>query len=850
MNQNVFNLHPLFDSVQNKTYENGLTAISLPAPGSNIIHFALWLRRGSVHEERFLGCGITHFLEHSVYLGTKKWPKRGQISNIIEGFGGSDNNAHTGHEHTGFYFSLDKNHLRSGIEILAEISQHPTFPKDRVKMEKDVILAEMDMDLDSPDDIISQDFYEKVYPFHPYRIPVIGYRDRFSTLTRDDLFEWHETMFAPNNMVLVTVGDFDPKELSKLIEQYFEPLPRGKEVPFLPNEQTTAGVLWEPVRLKVEEPRLKLAFPGVCQTSPDSIPFDLLEMILAGGNDSLLYKKYIENGALVALEASAWSPTANGLFEISAIGTEKELHRLLEHIVTDIAEVDHFLTEETLKAAKYKLLSDLHSSLGTLHGVAYSLALNETTARLPFYERDYAHKVWSLTIDDIIDVRHKYLSKRTLQSALYLPETEDKRLFTNKGSFAVSSSPVNDITTTKRDNGATLISRKGGEALTHAVIAFRGGLEVDLPGLEGSSFLLSRLLLEGSENIKRTQLHVELEKFGAMTSPWAECNAIGLTLSCFAGDEERILPLLRESLLNPSFPEERFNIVKEKVIKNIELIDESVVDKNFDQFRSLLFQNTPYAYPLFGTKESIQKITLDDIKSLYNKIICANNSVLAVTGNSDLTYYSQFLDHLAEKEKTPFLTSKVDTHSRNNSFAFDAEQTCYSIGYCLPPPSHEDHIWFELLSSWLNGLGGPLFRLREITGYAYNLNATYQPLREFGTFTFHISLAAHAEDKTKWVLKSIEEILKRVRNKKLTPSELQGAVNTLAGTRALAAQSKKEETLQIALYEIYNFGYKKALEFPEFPSDHKELAQGLQKIITKYMTPAQQIYVVTGKMDS
>ena len=169
------------------------------------------------------------------------------------------------------------------------------------------------MDLDDPEAVLSQDFVEKMYPNHPYRFPIIGYRDRFLQLTQNSLWDYLKKMYTPANMVLSLAGDLEIDRAADLVETYFGGQQGYEDVPPRTWEDDL-GSGWDfpPVSLDLEVPRAKMGFPSCSVLHADGVSLDLIDTLLSYGKNSYFYKKYLADNLLINIETHSWTPTQRG----------------------------------------------------------------------------------------------------------------------------------------------------------------------------------------------------------------------------------------------------------------------------------------------------------------------------------------------------------------------------------------------------------------------------------------------------------------------------------------------------------------------------------------------------------
>ena len=182
---------------------NGLEVIVKEDRSAPVISLQVWCRTGSIHEDNWLGGGVSHLVEHMLFKGTEK---RGydSVASDIQKLGGYVN-AYTSFDRTVYWVDAPSESVGGCLEVLADITLNSTFPEKEFEKEKDVIRREFAMGADDPDREISKLMFSTAFSEHPYAHPVIGYREIFDTIGRDDAFEYYRTRYAPNNMFVVVV---------------------------------------------------------------------------------------------------------------------------------------------------------------------------------------------------------------------------------------------------------------------------------------------------------------------------------------------------------------------------------------------------------------------------------------------------------------------------------------------------------------------------------------------------------------------------------------------------------------------------------------------------------------------
>lgn len=208
------------------TLSNGIRVVHRRHRHSPIAHVGLFIGAGARDETPETN-GIAHFIEHAVFKGTRK-RKAFHILNRMESVGG-ELNAYTTRELTGFYTAGFKRYTERAIELLADLAFEPLFVEKELENERRVILEELEMYEDSPEESIFDEFFEHMFPGHPLGYNILGTRKSLSACRREDLLRFVQDQYTPQRVVLSSVGNFNPERLMQWAEKYLGHLPSGHE---------------------------------------------------------------------------------------------------------------------------------------------------------------------------------------------------------------------------------------------------------------------------------------------------------------------------------------------------------------------------------------------------------------------------------------------------------------------------------------------------------------------------------------------------------------------------------------------------------------------------------------------
>ena len=283
--------------VQKYTLKNGIPLFIVESHASPVVSIQAWVTRGSIHESDKLA-GISHFLEHALFKGTKR-RKVGQVAADIESRGG-EVNAFTSFEETAFYTTLASRYFEEGLDVIADIMQNPLFDKDEMAKEKEVILEEIKRAHDSPYKTVSMNLWQAAFPNTPFGRPVLGFEKTVQKINHITLRRYFEQNYHTGTMALFIVGDVDKDDAFELADQKFSRVRRG------PKKNQLAGFIMpkaSTVRVvnasrDIKECHVQLGIPAMRISDPLVPALDLLCSAIGQGESSRLYQRLVKETRL------------------------------------------------------------------------------------------------------------------------------------------------------------------------------------------------------------------------------------------------------------------------------------------------------------------------------------------------------------------------------------------------------------------------------------------------------------------------------------------------------------------------------------------------------------------------
>ncbi len=367
----------LAPALRRSTLPNGLTVLSETMPGVRSVAFGAWVRSASIHEARER-MGVSHMLEHMVFKGTRNRTAR-DIALALEVLGGSLD-AYTAREHTSFQARVLDEHLPQAADVIADLMFRPMLRAADLSLERKVVLEEISMVDDTPDDLVFELHNEALWGAHPYGYSILGTRDTVSSLSVGDLRDLHERAYHPEHIVVSVSGNVDHDRLLDTLQHTgWENVPRGDT----PAAATQAPVARPPETVHVErdttQTHLVFGAPAVSHSDPRRYAMSLVSMLLGGGMSSRLFQRVREELGLAyavytyqSFHADAgvhgvYVGTAPGTAAAAADAIRAELRLLSERGIPD----------DELAAGKSQLKGQITLSLESVSSRMYRAAAVE-----------------------------------------------------------------------------------------------------------------------------------------------------------------------------------------------------------------------------------------------------------------------------------------------------------------------------------------------------------------------------------------------------------------------------------------------------------------------------------------
>ncbi len=407
---------------------SGLRIVVEPMPQLRSVSIGLWSAAGSAYESP-RQAGMSHFLEHLLFKGTEKRTAL-EISATLEGVGGVLT-AFTGREHTCYYTRSMDEHFSLSLELLADMYNASLLTQADMDRERDVIIEEINMYEDSPEDVAADLFLSTLWPGHPYGRAVSGTVESVRGVTRPDLTAYWRGAYVPQRTVLAVAGHIDPDRVCSLAGSLF-PAREGQALPTLPTPTPASG---SAAREKdIEQSHVCLGFPGFPLNDPDYEAGSVLCNILGGGACSRLFQEVREKRGLSYTSYCYLDGYRQGGYLMAYGATQPSRTKELIQVMTEQfrAVAEQGVTDEELQRSKDQLRGGLVLSRESSRAVMRRLGRSELSLGELYDVEERVARLAAVTQEDVRRVTRRLLAPGSMVLTQVSPDPVDvdvKELF-------------------------------------------------------------------------------------------------------------------------------------------------------------------------------------------------------------------------------------------------------------------------------------------------------------------------------------------------------------------------------------------------------------------------------------
>ena len=834
--------------------DNGQTVVVQEVKNNPIVTIDTWIKTGSIDEEDSNN-GVAHFLEHLFFKGTKTH-EPGEFDKILE-TKGAITNAATSKDFTHYYITIPSKDFDLAMDLHGDMILHPLIPRKEMEKERKVVLEEISKDLNSPTKIMQDNLNSMLYTTHPYKRKVIGRSDVIETITRDQVLSFYNKNYSPSNMVTVIIGDVDANHAIEKTKEAFNAEYKKQTKTIYTKEAPLTKQQKKVEYLDTESGYMVIGFRGTPIDDKDSYALDVLATILGDGRSSVL-NQVLKEKKRIAFSVDAGNSTFrdDGIFYISANYEPTKCKIVQDTIFNEIEKIQkNGVTDDQLKLAKNIIERSTYYSRESITNIAteigYTMAL---TNDIKFYDT-YLDNIKNVSKEDVKKVAEKYLGINRSAVSIVLPKSAKEVPVASLTQQAPATAElVSENAQTQKyklSDGATMLYTPNNVNDIIAISIYaKGGQLAEQKA--GTANLTATAMMRGTKNYTSLELSQILEDNGIKIQPSASADAFVINVLTTKDEYDKTLELLNEVVNNATFEDYEIDKVKTEKLNTIKRNKDIPLQRAIEEYRDLIYQNSPYSISSKILEKNIPNITKEDIINYYNSIFAPKNLVISINGNIDKDKTIQDLNNIFKpKENTKNFdfaqyNSKIPTVTtpRQTIQKVPTTETAWILlGWQTNGVLNEkDYATLQVIDSLLgSGMSSRLFKdLREQEGLAYQLGSGYSPNVLRGSFLLYIGTNPQTLDKAKSGL--FAEIT-RLKTEYVGDKELQDAKEKLLGNYVIGLETNLDKASNIGWYEASTRGY-------EFKDKYEKLINSVTdsdiiEIANKYFTDDYILSIVT-----
>lgn len=825
--------------------KNGMKVVLVESHKSPVLSIQMWVKTGSADEKKGEE-GISHFIEHLVFKGTRRF-NVGEIAATVEGAGG-ELNAYTSFDQTVFYVTISKEFQRVGLEVISEMMGFPKFDEKEINNEREVVIEEIKRSNDSPHRQASKLLFSTMYKKHPYGIPVIGYSENISTVSRDTLVNYYQGRYNPQNMTLIIAGDFQRAELRKQVDEFFGKFSKSKlRVVKRPASKPakTGAVVVE--KAPFNETIVHMAVPIPNATHKDIAALEVFALILGQGESSRLNQRLRMHDHLVNYAGSSVFVARDpGFFAISLSLNEKDLPTALQSLQDELVKaVSEPPTDQEVKKALTNLASEQFYHQETVDGLARNYGHYQDLFGNPEYFAKFLKQVENLNGNDIMKAGRKYLDFGGIYMVVMTPENKEtvepvmrdwvkafrKKLKSAKPktakaknkrskkisfSFKKSKSAMAGVEKWTLDNGIAVITRPNTDTPVISVrCASLGGSRIETRESQGATELLSRVWTAGAGKYSELDINQKCDEMAASLGAFGGRNSEGLTMSClkpFMGD---MMELMCLALTDPMFEGGAITREIKSMQEHVKLRADNPSQLCILDFMKGMFGSHPYGRDPYGDSAGIARLNQTTVRHIYRQ-----NQGLAIVASGAIDpkeFRKTIQDRLGGLKPGPLETKKMPLQYPEKAvrsyLKSEKQQSHIVVGYPGLDLKSPERFTLQVLQSILAGQGGRLFvELRDKASLAYSVTPLRMEGLDGGYFGAYIGCSP---EKSETAIKMMHQEFDKLSNTKVANEELARAQRYLIGKHDIELQRNSNITSALLFDHIYGIDYMETFRFAE-----------------------------------
>ena len=835
------------EDVVREALPNGLTALVKANHSAPVVAVLASVQVGYFHEPDRLN-GIAHVIEHMLFKGTPQRPEDEQIAREVRALGGIIN-AGTYYEETSYYIVAPSRHLARVMEIQADTVQNPLFDAAELAKEIEVIVQESLQKRDNPTAMLIESLYALAFDRHRIRRWRIGSPETLRALTRDDLIQFVQQTYRPENIVLTIVGDVDTEQALALARQYWGDMPRGvfaRETS--PVEPARAGFRYRRMTGDTRQRLLLMGLPAPPILHPDAPALMVLSALLSDGRSARLFRRLKEELQIVN---SAWASYEGfeqmGLFTLGAESLGDDPLPVERALWAEIDRIRHTpVAPEELERIKTRVESRRLYAQEEVLGVARTLATYEALGDYRLTDT-MLERLRAVTAEDVRRVAATYLRLSQTSLLEYLPTTsnlppersaeeiesalraeecgpaeapalpvvltpEPEPVFTASARDFLPAAQVPEAKALPLPGGGTLLYKRRRDLPLVSISAlFRGGRRRETRANGGITNLMLKAGIKGTRSFTAEEIANRIEGLGSGIGMSLAPDYFGYGIKLRKDALREGFAVFGEVMAHPAFDLKEVEREKLSIYAEMRRQQDNNFSLAYDLFSAACYgEQHPYGLPASGVAEAIAELTPDDLRAWHAHHIVAENLVVGIVGDLEeaeaVALFAELLPARGDTAANDWgeagaaaLLTPEDSIERVTYR--QKQQTAAVLGFPGASLDNEDRYALDLLSEIASGMGGRFFRaVRGENALAYQVTSFHRSRLDSGHFIAYTATSPENEERARdLILRECE----RLAQEPVSAEELASAKAAIVGEHVIGTQTYGAQAGELAAVGIY-----------------------------------------------
>jgi len=887
--------------VQKTVLDNGLTVLTKEVHTAPVVSVQVWYKVGSRNEVKGEN-GISHQLEHLMFKGTTDRPVQfGRLFSAL----GSQFNAFTSYDETAYFGTVQRDRLEALLTLEADRMKNALINPEQLTSEKRVVISELQGYENSPEYRLNREVMRNAFPSRAYGLPVGGTKADVEKFTVEQVRNYYQKYYSPENSTLVITGDFATQPVLKVVKETFGKLsPQAKQDKVLDDaskaldnfltsssvaDTSSATPANKKAPIVLKQPGsaalLQALYPLPDIKHPDVPAIDVMDAVLTGGRSSRLYQGLVETGLASSVSGSAVELIEPGWYQIDATaapGQElSKIAQVLEETLTKFQQQP--VSPEELKRAKTQLQASYILGNQDITSQANLLGYNQTVAGDYHFIEKYLAAIAKVTPDQIQKVAKTYLNPAKLTIGYFEPTQPDGQPGTSSAGsgrtvenfspgkpvdpaeLAKYLPPAESTTDSKKqslpeeftlNNGLRVLLLSDRNVPTINLSGqIDAGTEFDSNQKSGLANLTAINLMNGTQTQNALTLAKTLEDQGVGLNFSASREGVNITGEGLSTNLPILIQTLADVLKNATFPADQLELSRQRAVTSlkVQLDDPNGLGRRVFQ-QAVYPENHPFHS--FPTEQSLKSITRDDLLRFYQTHYRPDTTTIALVGDFDAVKAKALLNEEFGKWeatgkppvlKVPSVPLPQTSTQLNQVIPGKAEAVTY-IGY--NGISRKDKRFYAALV--LNQiLGGDTLasrlgtEVRDRQGLTYGIYSAFAAGVNPGPFLIQMQTAPGDAQKA---IASTVALLKQLREQGVTEAELNTAKRSI--TNSYPVDLANPSNVSSIILDNAVLGLSRT-EIREFPQQIQAVTMAqIKQVIQDLIQPQNLVIVTAGPGDS